>query len=299
MNITGLHFLLTYQCTYECDHCFVWGSPKQSGVMTLEDIRYYLNQTRETGTVKWVYFEGGEPFLYYTTLLKGVQAAAEMGFQVGVVSNAYWGTSLGDALESLNPFVGLLGDLTVSSDLYHSNEKLSQLVKNALSAAGQLGIPIGVISVAQPETISGCASGQLPAGESGVMYRGRAAEALAQYAKWRPWQTFDTCPHEDLRDPGRVHLDPLGNIHICQGISLGNLRQKPLAEICSSYRPESHPICGPLLIGGPAALVSSYEVPHLENYADACHLCFTARLALRGKFSRILGPDQMYAVTND
>jgi MoaA/NifB/PqqE/SkfB family radical SAM enzyme len=299
MNITGLHFLLTYQCTYECDHCFVWGSPKQSGVMTLEDIRLYLEQARNTGTVKWVYFEGGEPFLYYATLLKGVQIAAELGFQVGVVSNAYWGTSLSDALECLRPFAGLLGDLTVSSDLYHSNEKLSQLVKNALAAADLLGIPTGVISVAQPETISQCASGQLPAGESGVMYRGRAAEVLSQYAKGQPWETLDTCPHEDLRDPGRVHLDPLGNIHICQGISLGNLRQKPLAEICASYEPESNPMCGLLLAGGPAALVSHYRLPHLESYADACHLCYTARLALRGEFSSILGPDQMYAVTSD
>ena len=299
MKITGLHFLLTYQCTYECDHCFVWGSPKQSGVMTLEDIRLYLEQAREAGTVEWVYFEGGEPFLYYATLLKGVQIAGEMGFQVGVVSNAYWATSLGDALECLKPFEALLGDLTVSSDLYHSNEKLSQLVKNALAASEQLEIPIGVISVAQPEAISGCASGQLPSGESGVMYRGRAAEALSQYAKGQPWEILDTCPHEDLRDPGRVHLDPLGNIHICQGISLGNLRQRSLAEICSSYEPESHPICGPLLMGGPAALVRHYQLPHLESYADACHLCYTARLALRGRFSSILGPDQMYAVTSD
>jgi len=267
--------------------------------MTLEDIRFYLVQALEAGTVKWVYFEGGEPFLYYATLLRGVQIAAEMGFQVGVVSNAYWGTSLGDALECLKPFAGLLGDLTVSSDLYHSNEKLSQLVKNALAAAGQLDIPIDVISVAQPESIAQCASGQLPAGESGVMYRGRAAEALAQYAKRQPWETLNTCPHEDLRDPGRVHLDSLGNIHICQGISLGNLRQRSLAEICSSYEPESHPICGPLLKGGPAALVSHYKLPHLEDYADACHLCYTARLALRGEFSSILGPDQMYAVSSD
>ena len=27
MKLSGLHFLLTYRCVYECDHCFVWGSP--------------------------------------------------------------------------------------------------------------------------------------------------------------------------------------------------------------------------------------------------------------------------------
>jgi MoaA/NifB/PqqE/SkfB family radical SAM enzyme len=267
--------------------------------MTLEDIRFFLEQSRDVGAIKWIYFEGGEPFLYYVTLLEGVQMAVESGFRVGVVSNAYWATSHEDALAGLRPFAGLLQDLTVSSDLYHANEKLSQLVRNALAAAGQLGIPTNVISVAQPQAVAQCASGQLPAGESGVMYRGRAVEALAQYAGRQPWEAFDTCPHEDLHDPGRVHLDPLGNIHICQGICLGNLHQEPLAEICASYKAESHPICGPLLMGGPTALVKHYELAHLESYADACHLCYTARLALRERLPGILVPDQMYGIISN
>ena len=38
MKLDGLHILLTYQCIYECDHCFVWGSPRQTGTLTLEQI---------------------------------------------------------------------------------------------------------------------------------------------------------------------------------------------------------------------------------------------------------------------
>ena len=296
MKITGLHFLLTYQCTFECDHCFAWGSPWQSGVMTLDDIRLFLGQAQDLGTVRWIYFEGGEPFLYYATLVRGVNIAAEMGFQVGLVSNAYWASSLEDALEFLKPFKGLVQDLSVSSDLFHYNEKLSQQCQNASTAAEQLRIPLGVISVAQPQDASPSACGQLPAGESSVMYRGRAIEKLAQYAEWQPWETFDACPHEDLGEPGRVHLDPLGNIHICQGISLGNLHQTTLAEICASYDPQAHPICGPLLNGGPAELVRRYDLPHLERYADACHLCYSTRLGLRDTFPQVLSPDQMYGV---
>jgi len=29
MNVNGLHLLLTYQCNFECDHCFVYSHPKQ------------------------------------------------------------------------------------------------------------------------------------------------------------------------------------------------------------------------------------------------------------------------------
>jgi hypothetical protein len=126
------------------------------------------------------------------------------------------------------------------------------------------------------------------------MYRGRAAEKLASRAPSRPWERFYSCPHEDLVEPGRIHLDPLGNIHICQGISIGNLFEKPLKQICEEYDVNSHPICGILHSGGPAALVTEYNLPHASSYADACHLCYEARTALRVRFPELLGPNQMY-----
>jgi MoaA/NifB/PqqE/SkfB family radical SAM enzyme len=90
----------------------------------------------------------------------------------------------------------------------------------------------------------------------------------------------------------------LGNIHICQGISLGNVFETPLKEICEKYDADAHPICGPLLEGGPAALVTEYNLLYTSGfaYADACHLCYEARFALREKFPKILGPDQMYGI---
>jgi hypothetical protein len=72
-----------------------------------------------------------------------------------------------------------------------------------------------------------------------------------------------------------------------------------LREICASYEADSHPIIGPLLRGGPAELVRHYELPHKESYADACHLCYEARLALRETFPEILTPDQMYGVPEE
>ena len=59
------------------------------------------------------------------------------------------------------------------------------------------------------------------------MYRGRAVRKLVPKAALHNWELFTTCPHEDLREPGRSHLDPLGNLHICQGISLGNVFETP------------------------------------------------------------------------
>jgi hypothetical protein len=297
MELSGLHLLLTYQCTFECDHCFVWGSPFQTGTMTVKSIRQILSQGRELGRVRSIYFEGGEPFLYYPILVRGVEMAFQAGFQVGIVSNAFWATSLDDARLWLEPFAGKLSDLSVSSDLFHYNEKLSQQAQFASQAAGELGIPLGVISIARPEQAGAVTgSGQLLPGESGVMFRGRASDKLAPEATQHPWDGFTACPYEELREPGRVHVDPLGNLHLCQGIVIGNLFQTSLVDLCTTYDPENHPVVSPLLEGGPKRLVERYALEHGPAYADACHLCYKARKQLRQRFPLSLAPDQVYGI---
>jgi MoaA/NifB/PqqE/SkfB family radical SAM enzyme len=299
VKISGLHLLLTFECNLQCDHCFVWGSPSQSGTMTLKQIREILNQAKEAGTIDWVYFEGGEPFLYYGALINGVKMAAGHGFQVGIVSNGYWATDMDDAVTCLQPFAGLVQDLSISSDAYHWSEKLHQQTLNAVAAAQKLAIPVGVISIAQPEAANAdSATGQIPAGQSAVVFRGRAVEQLAARADQQSWEQYRECPFEDLREPERVHLDALGNVHICQGISLGNVFDQSLSEIFENYEPDTHPITGPLLSGGPADLVRRYGLSCNQDYSDACHLCCEARGALRTRFPKVLTPDQMYGVFN-
>jgi MoaA/NifB/PqqE/SkfB family radical SAM enzyme len=268
--------------------------------MTLGDIRRILDQARELESVEWIYLEGGEPFLYYPILLRAAREAGDQGFKVGMVTNAFWATTREDAEEWLRPLAGLLGALSVSGDLYHASDDPGTRAENAVAAAEKLEIPVGMIRIAQPEEANAAAShGQLPEGVSAVLYRGRAAEKLFARASMQPWWSFSECTHEELRDPGRVHVDPLGNVHICQGICIGNMFRTPLREICESYEPDAHPIVGPLLEGGPAELVRRYGLEHEESYADECHLCDRARDALRERFPEELCPDQMYTVVGE
>jgi len=295
MKLSGLHLLLTYQCTHKCDHCFTWGSPRQQGVMALADIREFLRQAKETGTIERIAFEGGEPFLYYPILLAGVRAAVEMGFNADIVTNSYWATSDEDAIEWLRPFAGILKKVSISSDLLHWDATLSRQLQHARAAAEALGIDTGLLSTAHPlQPTPEAEKCQLPGGQGGVMYRGRAALKLAPCAPLHPWGKFGACTCENLRDPSRVHLDPFGNLHVCQGIVIGNLFRQSLKEISATYNPDAHPIVGPLLAGGPTELVNHYGLPHQECYADACHLCDAARSALRERFPDELGPEQMY-----
>jgi len=238
-----------------------------------------------------VAFEGGEPFLYYPVLVKGIKEAHDLGLKIEVLSNAYWATTFEDALEWLRPLAQHgVSDLGLSSDTYHGENMEADRVKNGVKAAQKLGIPVGIMATAEmPKKLEG-----MPGGAAELMYRGRAASKLLEDAPRKTWTEFTKCPHENLASPERVHVDPLGYVHVCQGLSIGNAWQHPFSQIIQSYDASSNPIIKPLVEGGPAALVKEFNLAHKRTYADACHLCYEARLQLRARFHDILAPGQMY-----
>jgi hypothetical protein len=297
MPLTGIHFLLSYQCTFECDHCFVWSSPRAGGTIRLEMLLKVLNQAHELGTVEEIYFEGGEPFLFFPLMVEGIRQARERGFSTGVVTNCYWSTAEADAALWLEPLRELeVAGLSVSSDAFHAGDADDPRPGFALRAAVCLGLDEAVISIDPPTVcVSPEEKGQPIVGGS-VRFRGRAAVELTSDLPRRPWADFDECPDEDFLDPGRVHVDGHGNVHICQGLLLGNLENSTLKELIDRYDPTAHPIIGPLAAGGPAELVRRYDMPHDDGYVDACHLCYEARSALRERFPQVLGPMQVYGL---
>lgn len=293
-----VHILLTYACTFECDHCFLYCSPRAQGTFTLNRLTELLIQAKETGTVESVYFEGGEPFLYYAQMVEGLKIASDMGFDTGIVTNGYWATSEEDAELWLRPLAELgVGYISMSDDSFHGGEETSP-VKAALAAARKLAFPHGVIRINEPVTESDRDNpGRGEAIEGGTAkMRGRAVEKLTDGLSRHPADQFDACPFEDLETPERVHIDAYGNVHVCQGISIGNIWEKPLSAIFADYDAARHPVCGPLAEGGPARLAQSSAVPVDEGYVDACHLCFLTRRALIDRFPDQLAPRQVYGL---
>ncbi|MDX2435916.1 MAG: 4Fe-4S cluster-binding domain-containing protein [Acidobacteriota bacterium] len=295
MPLTGVHFLLSYQCTHECDHCFVWSSPRAGGTMCLEMLNNVLDQGGELGTVNEVYFEGGEPFLFYPVLVEGIRQARERGFSTGVVTNCYWATAEADAALWLEPLCDLdVADLSISSDTFHAGEEEDPRPAFAAKAARELGLAEAVITIDPPAVCAAPDEKGLPIVGGSVRFRGRAAVKLTADLPRRPWTDFDECPDEDFLDPGRVHVDGYGNVHLCQGLLVGNVEKTSLGEMFEAYDPSQHPVIGPLVAGGPAELVRVYDLPHEDGYVDACHLCYEARAALRDRFPEILGPPHLY-----
>ena len=295
--LTGIHFLLTYQCAFECDHCFVFGSPSAEGTFTLAQVRHVLDEARQIGAVKTIYFEGGEAFLFYPLLLESVRLAREAGFKVGIVTNAYFATTEEDAPLWLKPLAELgIADLSLSDDAFHFEEQ-DNPAKRAQRAAQKLGIPVGSICIEQPmvATNTNRKKGE-PVVGGGVMFRGRAVEKLIEGLPRVAWEEFGECPHEELEHPGRVHIDAYGNVHLCQGLCLGNAWQTPLSSLVKHYRASAHPIVAPLVKGGPAQLMREFDVPREDAYVDACHLCYRARQALLDRFPEYLAPRQVYGL---
>jgi len=298
MTLKGLHILLTYQCTYECDHCFVKSSPNAEGTFTLAQARNAIDQAAELNSIEWIFLEGGEPFLFFPVMIELVKHTKNLGFSVGIVTNGYYGNTIEDAACWLKPLkkVGL-DSLSVSIDEFHQGDGFqSSPAQKTREAAEQIGLAVGTIAIEKPCEISNPHTPGLPILGGDVRFRGRAADKLIneQLPKFH-WESFDKCPDEDWVDITRLHVDSYGNLFACQGIVLGNLNNDNLKSIIDNYSPEKHPIINPIHKGGPAELLRRYVLSSLEGkYHDPCHLCFLVRRKLRSKYPELLAPEQVY-----
>ncbi len=294
--LTSIHFLLTYACNFECDHCFLFSGPGAGGTFGVVSLCAALEKAAEVGTIDEVYFEGGEPLLYFPLLAEGLRKAKLLGFRTGIVTNAYWATSREDAgvwLRSLQE--AGLDSLTLSDDPLHYGDAAGAHAERVQAAAQELGMPADVICKQRPTVATaGAPGGGSPTVTGGIKFRGRAALKLAAGLPTRPWDELVTCPFENLAEPQRVHADCFGTMHLCQGISMGSFKDSSMKRVVDEYNPSGHPIVGPLINGGPAELARHYRLPHEEGYVDECHLCFQMRLALRERFPGVLAPEQVY-----
>jgi hypothetical protein len=298
--LTGIHVLLTYQCTGECDHCFLHCGPQREGTFTLRQLRELLHEIKRIPTIDTIYFEGGEPFLFYAVLLESLQMVRQGGLQSGIVTNGYWATSPEDAEQWLRPMANLgIVDFSVSDDEFHSSKAENSPGAIAYRAAKKLGFTCARICIGTPSVSLAPASGSdkgKPVIGGGVLFKGRAAEKLTAGLPLRPWRELKTCPHEELINPERVHVDAYGNVHVCQGLSIGNMWTTPFSELVRTYDAARHPIIGPLIEGGPARLVERFAAKVADAYVDECHLCYMTRKMLLPAFPQYLAPAQVYGL---
>jgi hypothetical protein len=278
-SLTRIHFLITYGCTAECDHCFLWGSPRRTSGMTPSQIDAFLDEIVSLGTITAVCAEGGESFARPDLLMHLVRAATARGLSVSALTNASWVRSREQAARRVAELAAAgLSSLGVSTDEWHRASIPVERVEMLLEICGAAGL----------------AASRMETRLEKVMFRGRAAERLASFAPMRPACELTACPHENLAAPARVHLDCYGRLHLCQGLCVGPGNP---TQACAAYEPGAHPIVRILLEGGPYALgkfAAERGFDLKSGYADACHLCYLAREWLRPDYPDLLGPDETY-----
>ena len=296
--LNGVHFLLTYTCTFACDHCFLYCSPWAKGTFTIDQVKKTLDQASRMESVSTIFFEGGEPLLYYSLLLESIGLAHKAGFTVGMVTNGYPSNSHDNAKLWLRPLLEAgLDFLSISDDSFHYPEMDKTPGRIALEAARDLGASADGIAIADPGP--DCEPGDkadkgAPVEGGQAMFRGRAADILTPGMARKDWRELKTCPYEELVSPSRVHVDAYGNAHICQGLIMGNMWETPLARLVEEYDVKNHPVASALEQGGPALLAEQTGLEPEEGYADECHLCFSLRRQLLERYPECLGPEQVY-----
>ncbi len=298
--LTGIHFILTYRCNFQCDHCFLYCSPQSQGTFTINQVTKVLDEAKKITTVEWIFFEGGEPFIVFPLLNESIKRASSAGFKVGVVTNGYGANSAEDAELWLRPLKESgVSSISISNDTFHYGEEKENPATISLAVAKKIGIDTSSISIEPPKVIQQAVNGVgkgHPVVGGGPKFRGRAVEQLSENLPLRPWHELCECPYEDLESPSRVHVDSFGNVLICQGISIGNMWMTPLSELFSTYNSESHPILAPLVRGGPSDLSKDLGITPQSGYIDECHFCYVLRRKVIDTFHDFLAPRQVYGI---
>jgi len=309
--------LLTYKCNAKCEFCYYNCSPKQDGLMPVDmAINAWKSLKELAGDSAKIHITGGEPFLYWEHLVEILQAAkkANLGPADMVETNGFWAVDEKIIKERLKVLDELgMSRLKISCDPFHQEyvdiELVRGLTKTAQEILGETRVlvrwekyldnPVEMkkISAEQRDKLYVGALKDYP-----CRFTGRAAGQIASLAANKTVEEISksNCRNAFLDSKG-VHIDPYGNIFsgTCSGIIVGNITEKPLAEIWQNWQPGNDKMIKTLFNSGPAGLLSEAVkagYKPLNLYASKCHLCSSIRQFFfeNGLYKTVVGPAECY-----
>ena len=187
----------------------------------------------------WSTSRAASRMLAYPVVLAAARHARAIGLEVGVVTNCFWAESLDDALVWLAPFAELgLADLALSSYAYfteHARGRDPPAQRRDRRPAARPAAGACSRSARRLRwPTSACACGE--PGE--IMYKGRAAEALAAASASPPARHAHLVSLRGLRRPRPLPRGLRRQPHALPG----HQRRQPLAsarsrEILATYEP--------------------------------------------------------------
>ncbi|MFD9205910.1 radical SAM protein [Streptomyces sioyaensis] len=228
LEVTGL-------CNEHCDHCYADSSPQGThGTMAVADWARVIDQLAEMGVAD-VQFIGGEPTLY-PQLPELINHAHGAGLGIEVFSNLtyirepLWKTFVDCRVKLATSYYSdVASEHDAVTNLRGSHKKTRENIEKARSLG--LAIRGGVVAMSAQQRVQQAVEDLTALGATAGTDRNRAFGRASHGA--RP-AIEDLCGHCAL---GQVAIGPDGVVWPCvlgRFITLGNVRETPLAEIWSS-----------------------------------------------------------------
>ncbi len=302
--VTGIAFLYSYKCNFECRHCSVGAGPYYSEVLPLEYLGKALREATDIASIQVVVATGGEPTLFPKHLEFLIKTASDFGFVTRVVTNAWWANTLERARRYVRRWRSLgLEELNISFDDFHL-EYLEffggeQNVVNAVRAAVEEGLRVVVATIRSKSTRIDASYMKRLLGElaeeviitddflsptsRALMLREEAVENVPQ---------FGGCTHAG----SEISIHPNGDVALCCGhiivdpasawfTRVGNITKEHLWDIVD--RIQRNALIWYIRFVGPHVLVRKFnEEEEVKHICHACHLLATKywkELEQRGK----------------
>ncbi len=284
---------LTYRCPARCSHCCFSSHPNRKGHLSSNDVRRIIDEAARLGSLKFVGFTGGDPFLHTDILIDGVAHTRKNGLKSRVVTSAYWATSPQRASRELQPLAQAgLDEMTLSYDDAHAPYVKADRIKNAFDAARALAIEVAFNVCIEPGSRINRAflrrflelgpEDHVRIEETWINTTGRAAEeekTQKESRKGRPEVQLTPCQHV-LRGPtvtptGAI-LPCCGTIPFRKGLQIGDTKEDAVDS--ALRRAYQNPVMQWIAFEGPAAILEQITAetsnPITRNDLDGnCHAC--------------------------
>lgn len=268
--------------------------------MKLDDIKNIIYQASDAG-IKSIAFTGGEPFLSFSDLEKGMSLAKKHNIISSVATSSYWANNYERAVELLERLKNVgLHRLSISTDDFHAAYVPLELVRNAIQAALTLDIKVEIQCViGSNSTIDrsylikklklkergSLLENEIPVIETNVLPMGRATKYISK-------EELLFCSEKNLAQPcpfviKNPAITPDGYVSACCGFGAlnphgfdplfltGDLKEKPLNKILNTM--ENDLLFNYLAIEGPYSLLkllaNKSNFIACSKYVSICDVC--------------------------
>jgi sulfatase maturation enzyme AslB (radical SAM superfamily) len=303
INLNRLEYIVTYQCSSKCIHCFFTdeekGSPKhidtELAVQILRDVgRQYALESVMTF--------GGEPLLYPEVVCAIHQEATKLNIPSRqVITNGYWSKDRRKT-RSITRALARAGvnNIAFSVDAFHQEHVPLEHVKLTATALLDAGIPTikwnpcWLVSEGDDNEYNrktrtilkelselpirvGCGNTVEPNGKA-LTHLGTYFQRTFKWSK----NSCQEIPYTDRLDDIRsICVEPNGDIPACPAFMMGNATRQSILEILEGYNPYADPEMTQILEQGIEGVIHKARASGIglreEGYYSICELCTTVR----------------------